>query len=89
MKYKCTICKYEYDPAKGDPTQGIAPGTPFEALPADWKCPRCKQGKEKFAPVEEPKTNPYAGTQTEKNLHAAFAGESEARNKYTYCCPAR
>ena len=85
MKYKCTICKYEYDPAQGDPTQGIASGTPFEALPADWKCPRCKQGKEKFVPVEEPKpANPYAGTQTEKNLHAAFAGESEARNKYTY-----
>ena len=84
-KYKCTICKYEYDPAQGDPTQGIAPGTPFEALPADWKCPRCKQGKEKFEPIEEPKTaNLYAGTQTEKNLHAAFAGESEARNKYTY-----
>ena len=83
-KYKCTICKYEYDPAQGDPTQGIAPGTPFEALPADWKCPRCKQGKEKFVPVEEPNANPYAGTQTEKNLHAAFAGESEARNKYTY-----
>ena len=83
-KYKCTICKYEYDPAQGDPTQGIAPGTPFEALPADWKCPRCKQGKEKFEPVAEVKANPYAGTQTEKNLHAAFAGESEARNKYTY-----
>ncbi len=30
------------------------------------------------------KTNPYAGTQTEKNLQAAFAGESQARNKYTY-----
>ena len=29
-------------------------------------------------------TNKYAGTQTEKNLQAAFAGESEARNKYTY-----
>ena len=29
-------------------------------------------------------TNQYAGTQTEKNLKAAFAGESEARNKYTY-----
>ena len=84
MRYKCTICKYEYDPAQGDPTQGIAPGTPFEALPADWKCPRCKQGKEKFEPVAEVKANPYAGTQTEKNLHAAFAGESEARNKYTY-----
>ena len=30
------------------------------------------------------KNNPYAGTQTEKNLEAAFAGESQARNKYTY-----
>ena len=30
------------------------------------------------------KTNKYAGTQTEKNLEAAFAGESMARNKYTY-----
>ena len=29
-------------------------------------------------------SNPYAGTQTEKNLEAAFAGESQARNKYTY-----
>ena len=28
--------------------------------------------------------NPYAGTQTEKNLWAAFAGESQARNKYDY-----
>lgn len=36
-KYQCTVCKYEYDPAKGDPTQGIAPCTPFEALPADWE----------------------------------------------------
>ena len=35
--------------------------------------------------MEQPaKTSPYAGTQTEKNLAAAFAGESEARNKYTY-----
>ena len=28
--------------------------------------------------------NKYSGTQTEKNLEAAFAGESQARNKYTY-----
>lgn len=34
--------------------------------------------------METIKTNPYAGTQTEKNLEAAFAGESQARNKYTY-----
>ena len=48
MKYKCTICGYEYDPAQGDPTQGIAPGTPFEDLPADWHCPRCKRPKTAF-----------------------------------------
>jgi len=34
--------------------------------------------------ANEKRTNPYAGTQTEKNLLAAFAGESQARNKYTY-----
>ena len=33
---------------------------------------------------EETMDNKYAGTQTEKNLEAAFAGESQARNKYTY-----
>ena len=32
----------------------------------------------------EGKGSKYAGTQTEKNLEAAFAGESQARNKYTY-----
>lgn len=48
------------------------------------KCPVCKQPAEKFNLVEEEKKNPYAGTQTEKNLEAAFAGESQARNKYTY-----
>ena len=44
-------------------------------------CPRCKQSGDKLVEV---KTNAYAGTQTEKNLQAAFAGESQARNKYTY-----
>lgn len=48
------------------------------------KCPVCKQPAEKFKLVEEEKKNPYAGTQTEKNLETAFAGESQARNKYTY-----
>ena len=47
------------------------------------QCPKCKQFNV-FMPVGENKSNPYAGTQTEKNLKAAFAGESEARNKYTY-----
>ena len=47
-------------------------------------CPVCKQPKEKFIKVEEAQRSPYAGTKTEKNLWEAFAGESQARNKYTY-----
>ena len=46
-------------------------------------CPKCKAKGDKLVLVEQ-KANPYAGTQTEKNLEAAFAGESQARNKYTY-----
>lgn len=48
------------------------------------QCPICKQPAEKFEKVAEAKKNPYAGTKTEKNLWEAFAGESQARNKYTY-----
>ena len=40
-KYVCSICGYVYDPAEHD-------GVAFEDLPEDWKCPRCKQGKDKF-----------------------------------------
>ena len=43
----------------------------------------CNEEK-KAEPAEKAGTNPYAGTRTEKNLEAAFAGESQARNKYTY-----
>lgn len=46
------------------------------------ECPKCHQ-KEVFEPVETAK-NLYSGTKTEKNLLEAFAGESQARNKYTY-----
>ena len=46
-------------------------------------CPLCSARGDKLRLQEEP-ANPYAGTQTEKNLLAAFAGESQARNKYTY-----
>ena len=47
-KYVCSICGYVYDPAIGDPKNGIPAGTKFEDLPEDWHCPRCKQGKDKF-----------------------------------------
>ncbi len=40
-KYVCSVCGYLYDPAEHD-------GVAFEDLPDDWRCPRCKQPKEKF-----------------------------------------
>ena len=69
-KWKCSVCGYIHE----------------GPLPADFTCPRCKQPASAFVKLEEKsdKGNPYAGTQTEKNLAEAFAGESQARNKYTY-----
>lgn len=52
-KFKCKVCGYIYDPATGDDTGGIPPGTPFEELPSDWVCPVCGAAKELFEPVEE------------------------------------
>ena len=68
-KYRCTVCGYIHE---GELTE-------------DFKCPLCKQPASKFELIEEPKAEggKYAGPKTEKNLEA-FAGESMARNKYTY-----
>lgn len=72
--WRCTICGYEYV---------------GEELPEDFVCPLCKHPASDFEKIiikEEitMATNKYSGTQTEKNLQEAFAGESQARNKYTY-----
>ncbi len=50
-KYECTVCGYIYDPEIGDPDGGIAPGTPFEKIPDNWKCPVCGTEKEYFIEV--------------------------------------
>lgn len=51
-KYRCIACDYVYDPALGDPDSGIAPGTAFEDLPADWYCPQCGAGKSDFEAMD-------------------------------------
>ena len=79
-RFKCTVCGYVHE---GDDAPTV--------------CPRCKQPREKFVellpdgttrPVAPaagaPAAKSLAGTKTEKNLQEAFAGESQARNKYTY-----
>ncbi len=73
--WRCKVCGYEFI---GD------------ELPADFVCPVCKHPAADFEKVEitdqasDQPTNQYSGTRTEKNLQEAFAGESMARNKYTY-----
>jgi rubredoxin len=47
-KYVCAVCGYIYDPALGDPENGIAAGTTFEDLPDEWVCPVCGAGKDQF-----------------------------------------
>ena len=51
QKFVCNVCGYIYDPEKGDPDNGVKPGTPFADLSADWVCPECGVGKEEFSPV--------------------------------------
>ena len=67
--YRCKVCGAVFD---------VPPGE-------EPVCPICKMKGDSLELVE-PATpaNPYAGTKTEQNLMAAFSGESEARNKYTY-----
>lgn len=48
-KYVCDMCGYIYDPAEGDPDNGVAPGTPWEKVPEDWVCPLCGVGKDQFS----------------------------------------
>ncbi|GAA0680790.1 ferredoxin hydrogenase [Clostridium cadaveris] len=72
VKYRCKICGYIHE---GE-------------LPEDFICPICKQPASAFEKIEEKVENAekkgIKGTKSEKNLMEAFAGESQARNKYTY-----
>jgi rubredoxin len=47
-KWTCNVCGWEYDLAVGDPDSGIAPGTPYDSIPDDWRCPECGAGKDQF-----------------------------------------
>ncbi len=63
-KFKCAVCGFVYEPEKGVPESGIAPGTPFEALPADFCCPVCGADKGSFFPLE-----PAGGDDSQAPVH--------------------
>lgn len=71
--WRCNICGYVYE---------------GETLPEDFICPICKHGAIDFSKIQNERkeeiTMNLNGTKTEANLKAAFAGESQARNKYNY-----
>jgi rubredoxin len=48
-RYMCLVCGYTYDPKRGDPKGGIAPGTPGDQLPPQWRCPGCGSSQDNFA----------------------------------------
>jgi flavin reductase (DIM6/NTAB) family NADH-FMN oxidoreductase RutF/rubredoxin len=47
--YVCDVCGYKYDPEKGDPDNGVEPGTKFEDIPDEWVCPVCGAPKTSFS----------------------------------------
>ena len=47
-KYECTVCGYIYDEVEGDPDNGVAAGTKWDDVPADWVCPLCGAAKDSF-----------------------------------------
>ena len=51
-KYVCDVCGYVYDPAKGDPDNGVKPSTAWEDVPATWVCPDCGASKQDFSPAQ-------------------------------------
>jgi rubredoxin len=50
-KYACIACEYVYDPALGDPENGVPPGTAFSDIPDEWVCPVCGADKTQFERV--------------------------------------
>ena len=51
-KWRCLICDFEYDEARGLPEEGIAAGTRWEDIPETWTCPDCGAAKTDFQMVE-------------------------------------
>jgi len=57
---ECAVCGYIYEPVDGDRPRNVAPGTPFNELPKEWRCPNCKAPVSRFRPIS-PRTGPLVG----------------------------
>ncbi len=52
-RLECGVCWWVYDPAEGDSGAGVPAGTPFAALPEQWRCPRCDNARNQFMVLAE------------------------------------
>jgi len=65
---ECGVCWWVYDPARGDVTWQVPPGTPFADLPEHWRCPNCDTARAQFMVVER-------GSEAPRRSPAAAAGQ--------------
>jgi rubredoxin len=47
-RFVCMLCMHVYDEREGDPDSGLPPGTLWEDVPEDWRCPQCGASKRFF-----------------------------------------
>ncbi|AEI04503.1 rubredoxin HupJ (plasmid) [Afipia carboxidovorans OM5] len=65
---ECKICWYSYDPAVGDDIRQIPPGTPFSALPGDWRCPHCDGARDQFMVIDSDPPSPASESPLARDL---------------------
>lgn len=77
-RWLCEACGLIYDEAVGDADSGIAPGTRFEDIPDDWRCPICGVGKADFRPIEP---GPSGAARVAPSPGASSAGRLAAQSR--------
>jgi [NiFe] hydrogenase assembly HybE family chaperone len=77
---ECGVCWTRYDPAEGDQVAQIPAGTPFAALPGDWRCPTCDGEKHRFLALSDsPATDANAEASPAESLAAAYRHIAQTR----------
>lgn len=68
-QFECIVCGWVYDEAKGDPDNGVAPGTKFADIPEGWLCPDCCVGVEDFEIIAGTEGEEVAEVPHEEHAH--------------------
>lgn len=80
-RMECKICWHVYDPAEGCDVWQVPEGTPFAALPEEWRCPRCDGDRDQFMVLDggEPVAAAAAPPAPRDDRHADHAAETARR----------